>query len=185
MSATAAIGRAGRLSYATLRARRLLGGRCGPDARIFGLAPIVEGNVTIGARFRCESPQFRSALTTSAQGRLEIGDGVFVNQGVTIHAASSIAIGNDVMLGDLVAIYDTNFHEVGPGEGVVTAPVEIGRNVWIARGAIVLPGVTIGAHSVIAAGAVVTGDVPAFSVAAGSPARVVRDIHAPDDYKRG
>ena len=116
MSATAAIGRAGRLSYATLRARRrLLGGRCGPDARIFGLAPIVEGNVTIGARFRCESPQFRSALTTSAQGRLEIGDGVFVNQGVTIHAASSIAIGDDAMLGDLVAIYDTNFHEVGPG----------------------------------------------------------------------
>ena len=184
MSATAAIGRVGRLSYATLRARRLLGGRSGPDARIFGLSPIVEGNVTIGARFRCESPQFRSAFTTAPEGRLVIGDGVFVNQGVTIHAASSIAIGDDTMLGDLAAIYDTNFHEVGPGEGIGGAPVVIGRNVWIGRGAIVLPGVTIGNHSVIAAGAVVTRDVPAFSVAAGNPARVIRQLHAPDDYKR-
>ncbi len=175
---------AGRLSYATLRARRTLGAHAGPGARIFGLAPIVKGDVTIGPRFRCESPQFRSALTTSPGGRLTIGAGVFVNQGVTIHAAAGIAIGDDVMIGDLVAVYDTNFHEVDPAAGVVTKPVEIGRNVWIGRGAVVLPGVTIGEHSVVAAGAVVSADVPPRSVVAGNPARVVREVDAPDDYKR-
>ena len=183
MSAAEVIYRAGRLSYASLRARQRLR-RVGPGARIFGSPPLISGDVTIGARFRCESRQFRSAITTSVSGRVRIGAGVFVNQGVTIHSDVSITIGDDVMIGDLVGIYDTNFHEVDEAEGVVRQPVTIGRNVWIGRGALVLPGVTIGDHSVVAAAAVVTADLPSRSVAAGNPARVMRQLEASDDYKR-
>jgi len=64
---------------------------------------------------------------------------------------------------------------------VRTAPVTIGRNVWIGRGAVLLPGVTIGDHAVVAAGAIVTKDVPAAAVVAGNPARVVRDLGVIDD----
>jgi acetyltransferase-like isoleucine patch superfamily enzyme len=178
------IGSKSRLSFATMRARRTLNRRAGPGSRVFGLAPIVKGNVTIGRSFRCESPQFRSALTTGPEGRLTIGAGVYLNQGVTIHSALSIEIADDVMIGDLVAIYDTNFHAVDLDAGVVNRPVTIGRNAWIGRGALILPGVSIGEHSVVAAGAVVTEDVPPRSLAAGNPARVVRELRASDGFKR-
>jgi acetyltransferase-like isoleucine patch superfamily enzyme len=57
-------------------------------------------------------------------------------------------------------------------------------NVWIGRAAIVLPGVTVGRHSVVAAGAIVVDDVPPRSVVAGSPARVVSTFDCPDDWVR-
>jgi maltose O-acetyltransferase len=60
------------------------------------------------------------------------------------------------------------------------APIELGDNVWLGGGAIVLPGVTIGADTVVGAGAVVTRDLPAGVVAVGSPARVLREITEAD-----
>jgi acetyltransferase-like isoleucine patch superfamily enzyme len=182
--ATADLRRAGRLSVATVQAHLALRGRARSGARIFGQPPRLKGDVTIGARFRSEAPQFRSAITAAHGGRVAIGDRVFVNQGVTIHSAVSITIGDDVMIGDLVGIYDTNFHEVDEGGGVVRRPVVIGRNVWIGRGAAVLPGVSIGDHSVIAAGSIVSADVPARSLVAGNPAVVVRALTASSTYKR-
>lgn len=185
MSAVAQIRRHGRLLGAAVRAQSVLRKHAPvAGARVFGQPPLIEGRVSIGAQFRSESRQFRSAITTSSDGQVTIGDGVFLNQGVTIHSDVSITIADDVMIGDLVCIYDTNFHEVSEGSGVVRAPVVIGRNVWIGRGAAVLPGVTIGDHSVIAAGSVVTSDVSERSVAAGNPARIVRELTASDPYKR-
>jgi acetyltransferase-like isoleucine patch superfamily enzyme len=64
------------------------------------------------------------------------------------------------------------------------APVRIRRNVWIGRNAIVLPGVTIGDHAVVAAGSVVLRDVPARALVAGSPATVRRELRAGDDWVR-
>jgi acetyltransferase-like isoleucine patch superfamily enzyme len=60
----------------------------------------------------------------------------------------------------------------------------LGDNVWIGRAAIVLPGVTIGDHSMVAAGSVVTKDVPPRVVVAGNPAKVVREITASDEWRR-
>jgi acetyltransferase-like isoleucine patch superfamily enzyme len=151
---------------------------------VFGAAPIVRGDVVIGGGFRSESVQYRSAISAAPGGRVRIGDRVFVNQGVTIHAVESITIGDDVLIGDLACVYDTNFHEVEEGEGVVHGPVVIGRNVWIGRGAIVLPGVTIGESSVVAAGAVVTRDVPERTLVAGNPARPVKALQASEGYRR-
>ncbi len=184
MSLTAALRRGVGLTLASARARRALGGKAASGARIFGPAPLMEGEITLGPRFRSESRQFRSAITASPRGRVTIGSGVFINQGVTIASDLHITIGDDVLIGDLVGIYDTSFHEVDEGSGAHRAEVVIGQNVWLARGCVVLPGVTIGEHSVVAAGAVVTTDVPPRSLVAGVPARVVRSLSASDSYRR-
>jgi maltose O-acetyltransferase len=95
-------------------------------------------------------------------------------------AVREITIGDYTLIADYVAIHDTDFHELEPGLPVKTAPISIGRNVWIGRNAIVLSGVTIGANVVVAAGSVVTSDVPANTIVGGSPARVIRELRIPD-----
>ena len=123
-------------------------------------------------------------IGADAGGELTIGERVFINQGATVVASLSITIGDDARIGDYVAIYDTDHHPVEQNAAVRRAPVKIGRNVWLARGAVVLPGVTIGDHSVVAAGAVVTEDVPERTLVAGNPARVLRSLQAADDWRR-
>jgi acetyltransferase-like isoleucine patch superfamily enzyme len=115
---------------------------------------------------------------------LSIGDRTFINQGSSIVASVSITIGTDVRIGDFAAIYDSAHHPLEEGAETERAPVTIGANVWIARGAIVLPGVSIGPHSVVAANSVVTDDVPERTLVAGSPARVVRSLSASDGWRR-
>ena len=117
-------------------------------------------------------------------GTLVIGDNVFINQGASIVAHNDIRIGNDCRIGDYVAIYDTDHHPLEQGDETRTAPVLVGRNVWIGRGAIVLPGVTIGDHAVVAAGTVVTSDVTERTLAAGNPAREIRRLTASDTWRR-
>ncbi len=123
-------------------------------------------------------------LGASAGGRLEIGARTFINQGATIVARCLITIGEDVRVGDFVAIYDTDYHPVDEVTPVRTLPVRIGDNVWIGRGAVVLPGVTIGDHAVVAAGSLVTADVSERTLVAGNPARHLRDLSATEGWKR-
>jgi acetyltransferase-like isoleucine patch superfamily enzyme len=177
--------RAAGAARATIALRRA-GVRHGPLPHLSGRAPIIDGGrrIRAGARLRIVGHQHRVQLTAGPAGELVLGDHVYLNQGVNLFAAQSVHIGDHTRLADLVAVYDSNFHEIEEGAGVHVAPVRIGRNVWIGRGAIVLPGCTIGDHSVIAAGAVVTGDIPARTLAAGVPARAVRTITCSDDYRR-
>ncbi len=110
-------------------------------------------------------------------GRLELGSG-YCNNGTQIRCSSNIKIGNNATIAHNVAIMDSDYHTVRYADGsssVKTAPVIIGDHVWIGRDAIILKGVTIGDGAVIAAHSVVTKDVPARSVAAGNPARVIRN----------
>jgi acetyltransferase-like isoleucine patch superfamily enzyme len=89
-----------------------------------------------------------------------------------------LTIGDDVMIGPKVTLV-TSGHPVAPAErfkGVVMKPIVIGNNVWIGAAATVLPGVTIGDGAVVAAGAVVSRDVPPNTMAAGVPARVVKRL---------
>ena len=88
------------------------------------------------------------------------------------------------MIGESVEIGDMAYHEVDEGHGTAIKPVTIGRNVWIANGARIMPGVTIGDHSVVAAGAVVTKSFPDRCLIAGVPARKIRDVFASDGYVR-
>jgi acetyltransferase-like isoleucine patch superfamily enzyme len=141
------------------------------------------GKVKLG-RVSLRGMTTRIEIGAQARGRLTIGERVFINQGSTIVAATEIAIGDDCRIGDYTTIYDTEYHPVESTASVRSAPVRIGRNVWIARGVTVLPGVTIGDHAVIAANALVTHDVPDRTLVAGVPARPIRKLEAPDDWRR-
>ena len=143
-----------------------------------GSAPLLDnrGTIRLGAHVATRSHQVRPSLATGPAGLLTIGDRTFVNQGAVLHAELSVTIGSRVLIGDHTAVCDTDFHEVAPGAGVRTAPVVVGDDVWLARGVVVLPGATIGEGTVVAAGSVVRGELPPWVVAAGSPARPVREI---------
>lgn len=108
-----------------------------------------------------------------------IGERFFANFGFIALDVARIAIGDDVQVGPNVQLL-TPTHPVEPQarreKWESAEPITIGDNVWIGGGAIVLAGVTVGSDSVIGAGAVVTRDVPARTVAVGSPARVVREL---------
>jgi acetyltransferase-like isoleucine patch superfamily enzyme len=165
---------------------RLRGVRFKGTPYIRGMLPRVtaKGVIRVGGRFRINGLQHRVDLGAADGGELVIGDDVFLNRGVFIYAMQRITIGDNARIGDLVSINDSDVHETEPGRSIRIEPVEIGRNVWIGRNAIVLPGVTIGDHAVIGAGAVVTSSIPDRVIAVGNPAHVVRRIEAPDDWVR-
>ena len=111
------------------------------------------------------------------------GNNVYANFNLTLVDDTDIFVGDNVMFGPNVIIA-TAGHPVDPPLREKVAqfniPVRIGKNVWIGAGAIVMPGVTIGDHSVIGAGSVVTKDIPPNVVAVGNPCRVLREINDRD-----
>ncbi len=137
---------------------------------------VAKGKIVLGRRVRSEAAVRKSEIGAGAGGTLSVGDGTNWNQGCTIVAAHSIRIGNVVMIGDGCSITDSSYHEVDSETPVRLAEVVIEDNVWLGRGVTVLAGVTIGKGSVIAAGSVVTRDVPAGVLAAGSPAKVIKEL---------
>lgn len=115
---------------------------------------------------------------TQEMGRIEVGSHVRLNAGCTVVSYAHIAIGDDCLIGEYVSIRDAN-HGLAPNHAMrsqphTAAPIQIGNDVWIGRGAVILGGVTIGAGAVIGANAVVTHDVPPMTIVGGVPARVLR-----------
>lgn len=109
---------------------------------------------------------------------IRVGRNVFVNQNCTFYDLGGLDIGDDVMIGPNVSII-TSGHPIAPARRrafVFAKPIVIERNVWIAAGAIIIGGVTVGENSVVAAGSVVTRDVPPNTLAGGNPATVIRSI---------
>jgi acetyltransferase-like isoleucine patch superfamily enzyme len=107
-----------------------------------------------------------------------VGRNVFVNQNCTFYDLGGLRIADDVMIGPNVNLI-TSGHPLEPSQrrGFVTAkPIAIERNVWVAAGATIIGGVTVGENSVVAAGSVVTRDVPPNTLVGGNPARVIRAI---------
>ena len=110
--------------------------------------------------------------------QISIGDRSMIGEGSIISSADAVIIGDDVLMAPQVHIYTTN-HGTALGQPMRMqphefAPVKIGNDVWIGARAIILPGVTIGDGAVIAAGAVVTKDVPSLAIVGGVPARVIK-----------
>lgn len=108
-----------------------------------------------------------------------IGENFFANFNLTILDEAAVTIGDNVFIGPNVDIY-TACHPLNPVERNTgdewAEPVTIGDNVWIGGGVTILPGVTVGANSVVGAGAVVTRDVPEGVVVAGNPARIIKRV---------
>ena len=109
---------------------------------------------------------------------ITIGKNVFINAGCKFQDQGGIFIGDHCLIGHNTVIATLN-HGMLPAErgDLIPAPVHIGSGVWIGSGSIILPGVTIGDNAVIGAGSVVTKDIPADSVAVGSPAKVIKSIY--------
>lgn len=107
---------------------------------------------------------------------LVLGADVFINMGCLFQDAGGITLGDGTLVGHGSTIVTLN-HAVDPDRraDMEPAPVVIGRKVWLGAGVTVVPGVTIGDGAVVGAGAVVTKDVPADTVVAGVPARVIRE----------
>ena len=144
--------------------------------------PIVDAtDLVIGDDFKVWSGHRKTLL--SGWGRLRIGDRVFINCGSVLISVLEITIGDDVALANEVYVMDSNSHGV-EGRPHVEAPVRIGDGTWVGARAMILPGVTIGKRVVVAAGAVVTRDVPDDVLVAGNPARVVRPLEYPPGCKR-
>jgi len=109
---------------------------------------------------------------------ISVGCNVFVNQNCTFYDLGGLDIADDVMIGPNVSII-TSGHPIEPSQrraAVVAKPIAIERNVWIAAGATIIGGVTIGENSVVAAGSVVTKNVPPNTLVGGNPARLIRSI---------
>ena len=119
----------------------------------------------------------------SDQGvNIRVGRNVFINHNCTLNDIGGITIGDEVLIGPRVSLV-TSGHPIDPAfrrRQIVAAPIVIERGVWLCVGATVLHGVTVGQDSVVAAGAVVTRDVPAGVVVGGVPARVLREVSADD-----
>ena len=115
---------------------------------------------------------------TAGGDEIRVGRNVFVNQNCTFYDLGGLDIGDDVMIGPNVSII-TAGHPVEPAQRRATTigkPIVIERNVWIAAAATLIGGVTVGANSVVAAGSVVTRDVPPNTLVGGNSARVIRSI---------
>ena len=113
---------------------------------------------------------------------IHLGRGVFVNAGCKFQDQGGIYLGNRVLVGQNVVLATLN-HGMDPAHraDLHPAPIRIGDDVWIGANATVLPGVIIGDGAVVAAGAVVTRDVPAMTVVGGVPARVIKRIETEED----
>jgi len=115
---------------------------------------------------------------TAGGNEIRVGHNVFVNQNCTFYDLGGLDIGDDVMIGPNVNII-TAGHPLEPSQRraiTIGKPIVIERNVWIATGATIVGGVTIGENSVVAAGSVVTRNVPPNMLVGGNPARVIRAI---------
>lgn len=147
--------------------------------------------VTLGNHVSCYAG---CSFSIGVNGTCRVGDFTLLN-GALIMAEERVEIGSHVLISWNVGIADSDFHPIDPAQrlqdtyalapfykdrparpAIRTAPVVIQDNVWIGMGAVILKGVTIGENSVVAAGAIVTKDVPPNVVVAGNPAVIVKQL---------
>lgn len=115
---------------------------------------------------------------TAGGDEIRVGRNVFINQNCTFYDLGGIDIADDAMIGPNVSII-TASHPLEPSRRravTIGRPIAIERNVWIAAGATIIGGVTVGENAVVAAGSVVTRNVPPNTLVGGNPARVIRPI---------
>jgi acetyltransferase-like isoleucine patch superfamily enzyme len=109
---------------------------------------------------------------------IQIGKNVFINHACSLLDMGGIILEDQVLLGPKVNLITEN-HPLDPANrrALICKPIVIKRNAWIGAAATILPGVTIGENAVVAAGAVVSKDVPANTIVGGVPARFIKTIH--------
>lgn len=144
-------------------------GSLGSNVRFRGRSQIILG----------DKVAFRSGVLLGGNGKLKIGSGTAINEHTIIACTESVTIGANCMLAPRCYVLDVD-HEFKNTEvpinsqGYNHAAVSIGNDVWLSTGVVVTKGVTIGDGCIIAANSVVTKNIPAYSIAAGAPAKVIK-----------
>ncbi len=143
------------------------------------LEALREGRLEIGPQTLLEPGVW---ITAPGEARVRIGSGCFLNLGVMVASMNLVEIGDHCMFANGCFISDASHRfddpdRPVPEQGFTTrGPTRIGDNVWCGAHVVITSGVTIGERCVIGANSVVTKDIPPFSIAAGSPAKVLRQI---------
>lgn len=158
---------------------------------------IIKGRIIIGDNFSCNNKLTSNSVGVfqpcyfnigTSGSRIEIGNHVGIS-GSTINATTSITIGDYTIIGSGCLITDTDSHpiiaeyrqRVDYLKYTKSKPIKIGKSVFIGARSIIMKGVTIGDGAVVGAGSVVTQDVPANTIVAGNPARIIRKIEEHED----
>lgn len=129
---------------------------------------IINGDCMIG---------YHSSIRLEENSTLEIGHNTYISANALIRVAKKVSIGKNCAISWNLTILDSDFHnyKVNEKEIINTKEVLIGDNVWIGNNVIILKGVHIGNNSIIAAGSVITKDVPDNCIAGGNPAKIIKD----------
>lgn len=108
---------------------------------------------------------------------LKLGKNIFINQNCQVLDLGGVTIDDDVMIGPRVNLLSET-HPIEPEsrKALIAKPIHVKAGAWIGAGATILPGVTVGEHAIVAAGAVVSKDVPDRTVVAGVPAKIIKSI---------
>ena len=107
--------------------------------------------------------------------KIKIGNNVFINHSLTTVALGGITIEDNVQIAPSVAMLTAN-HDIEHMNILKTAPIHIKESAWIGARAVLLPGVTIGEHAIVGAGAIVTKDVEPYTVVGGNPAKLIKNL---------
>ena len=134
-------------------------------------------NNNIGENSRITTP-----FAGAAFDKIKLGNNVFINSNCLAMARGGITIEDDVMLAGNVQLLSNN-HDEYERQILICDEILIKKGAWIGAGATVLPGVTIGKYAIVGAGAIVTKDVPDYSVVVGIPAKVVKTLEK-DKFKK-
>lgn len=167
---------------AALNARWALRGAdsVGPRVRLRGrIALHNAGRMVIGDRVQLISTIATLELVTERGATLTIGERTLVNFGCSLVATGNVSIGAHCHIGPYTLILDNHYHHVDPDrrlERPAPDPIVVEDNVWIGARAMILPGVTVGRDSCVAAGAIVTSDVPPRTLVGGVPAKILKEL---------
>jgi acetyltransferase-like isoleucine patch superfamily enzyme len=147
------------------------------------LEALLEGRLEVGEGVLFEPGVW---ITAPNDARVRIGEGSFLNRNVMVASHTLVEIGAHCMLANGCFVSDAGHRFDDPQKPITwqgfesKGPTRIGENCWLGANVIVTSGVNIGERCVIGAGSVVTRDIPAFSIAAGAPAKVIRQVEYPN-----
>ncbi len=154
---------------------RLWNCKTGKWVRVRGSLRVeAKGTIRLGDHVSIWSHLGTTQLHAAPRATLTIGSNTFINSGSIISASNSIQIGNNVQIANQVIIMDGDFHGVDDREEWKVGEIVVEDNAWIATRAMILKGVKIGEGATVAAGSVVTKDVPPHTLVGGVPAKVIR-----------
>lgn len=161
---------------------------CGPGLHLEDGIPEVYGHleINVGANVTMHGTSTLASARIFKNPRLTIGDRSHCGAHFTAVVGADVTIGSDVLIANRVHIFAYDSHPLDmearalhlPADASTSRPVVIEDKAWIGCGSFILKGVTVGRGAIVAAGSVVTKDVPPQTVVAGNPARVVRDLKA-------